>query len=55
MNPERQNRRGCLIMVLFALAILAVAGWLAFGMRSKPESSPASTNLPTPGDPTSGS
>lgn len=55
MTPERQNRRGCLLMVLFALAVAAVAAWLAFGMRSEPETNPAATNLAPPGDPTSGS
>ena len=54
MSPE-ENKRGCYIMVAIALAILAIAAWLSFGMHSDPKTSPAAANLAAPGDPTTGS
>lgn len=29
-NPEKVNRRGCLVFSAFGLLILAIVGWLAF-------------------------
>lgn len=53
-NPER-NKRGCYVMVAIALAVLAIAAWMSFGMQSDPKMSPAAANLSAPGDPTTGS
>ena len=54
MSAE-QNKRGCYVMVAIALAILAIAAWLSFGMQSDPKTNPAAANLPAPGNPTNGS
>lgn len=49
MGPE-ENKRGCYILLGIALAILAIAAWLSFGMQSDPK-----TNLSAPVVPMSGS
>ena len=54
MSPE-QNKRGCYLMVAIALAILAIAAWLSFGMQSDTKTKPASANLSAPVGPATGS
>jgi len=55
MRPEGQNKLGCYIMFAIAVAILAIAAWLAFGMQRAPRATPATANLPAPSDPQAGS
>jgi hypothetical protein len=55
VSEHYKNKRGCFIMVVFALVILAIAAWFSFGMHSNRETSPAAANLSAPGDATTGS